>query len=388
MTSNRPVSPCSPASSRIARSRERRTALHRVGVLLLGFTLHGVAGAKPATPSTDAANAGEQRGSTREEGDAAARVRQLVRDGEQAFQAGQLERARTLLQQAWALRNSYDIAATIGQIDLELGRYAEAATYLRFSLDNFAPTESDSALEHVKQGFAQAKGRVTTLRVKVDRDGAVIRVDGELVGKSPLREVFVTPATHVVEVELDGQRAQRTVAGRPGEEVSVQLALGSRGPVRASPAPAASPGTAEHDAGAEPLARRNPVPWIIGSVATLAGVTAGVILTVRADETERELAGLRSQTASVGPGACNNPPSTLAALCTRQADAAERYDRERNWSTISFAVAGAAALGTLGYVLWMPGADSGRANSRRPTGPALHASAGPGQGALWVSGDF
>src|SRR5882672_10503221 len=61
-----------------------------------------------------------------------ARARALYKSASEAFEASQYADARRLLLEAWELRQSYDVAASLGDTELKLGLFPEAAEHLSF----------------------------------------------------------------------------------------------------------------------------------------------------------------------------------------------------------------------------------------------------------------
>src|SRR3954463_14437863 len=86
-----------------------------------------------------------------------ARARALYKKAAEAFEASQYTEARRLLLDAWALRQSYDVAASLGDTEIKLGLFAEAAEHLSFSVRNFPPLENEQALSNVRRQLEVAR---------------------------------------------------------------------------------------------------------------------------------------------------------------------------------------------------------------------------------------
>ena len=67
---------------------------------------------------------------TQASADETARARELFRQGAAAMKDGKFQDARKALLQVWTLRHSYDVAAVLGQAELELKAYRDAAEHL------------------------------------------------------------------------------------------------------------------------------------------------------------------------------------------------------------------------------------------------------------------
>ena len=168
-----------------------------------------------------------------------ARARALYRQASDAFEASQYAEARRLLLDAWALRQSYDVAASLGDAEIKLGLFAEAAEHLSFSVRNFPPLENEQALANVRRQLETARREVASVLVSVNESGAEIRVDQRLVGTSPMGgAVFVMPGRHRVEARKGTATASETFVGEASKESTVALRLVSAEPSRPKDEPA------------------------------------------------------------------------------------------------------------------------------------------------------
>src|SRR5688500_3293923 len=116
----------------------------------------------------------------------AQRCRELFTQGFEAINASEFERARQLLTAALSDCPSYDVAGALGQAELELKRYRDAAEHFDYAISTFPPGESRELLAKTKEGLERAKKHVATLRVAVNQPGAEILIDDRRVGTSPL----------------------------------------------------------------------------------------------------------------------------------------------------------------------------------------------------------
>jgi hypothetical protein len=340
--------------------------LAAVACVLSSATVHAqAAGAATATP---------QPSESDDE-----RIRALVRRGEKLYESGQTLQARQPLLDAWRFRQSYDVATMLGQVEQDLGHDADAATYYEFALRNFAPTESEDALKGLRARLSEVSTRVTALDVRVNRDNAEVSVDSRVVGQSPLpARVFLSPGAHIIAATWQGQQQQASMVGKPGEERAVSLSFVDA-PAATSPTSGVNSSSTPTSSATAPAA----APLIVGGALVAIGLGVGMGEAISAGNQADDLRSLRAQT---GPGACVNPSQpTLVELCSSQREAAQRYDRDRNWSTAGFVVAGVAAVATATYWLWpRDSADSSStARSFRIT-----PTTGLGLTGLVLSGDF
>ncbi|MGC4070007.1 MAG: hypothetical protein QM784_36200, partial [Polyangiaceae bacterium] len=127
------------------------------------------------------------------------RARELFRLGTNAYRSGRIEEARELLGEAWELQHSYDVAATLGQVEFELGHVVRANELLDFCLQNFPPIESDEKLAKMKRVREKARSRVAVLEIDCACDGAHLRVDDDDVGTLPLTHpLYVLPGRRIL----------------------------------------------------------------------------------------------------------------------------------------------------------------------------------------------
>ena len=285
------------------------------------------------------------------------RVRALVRESAKTFAANDMPRTRQLLLEAWHLRQTYDVAAALGQAEAELGDYVAATRYVSFAVRHFVPGESEQALRDMKARLATLKCRVGTVRVSVEPEGAELHIDGARSPEAPFGpEVYVAAGMHLVEAEFAGARAKQYVHAAPGEDVTIHLVVSPRPPAtqRRPRTPVAQEGRAGN--GERPIA-----PVVVGGAVTLVSLGLGIGFQVVARARKSDLEQLFR---SLPAGNACSPSSALASECAELHDRATRVDSARNASYAAFAVAGAAALGTtLYWVLSSPnrGLASGRA---------------------------
>jgi hypothetical protein len=307
-------------------------------------------------------------------GDDYGRIRELYGQGSAAFKAGNSSLARQKFLEAWDIRQTYDVASSLGQVELDLKRYRDAAEHLDFSVRHFAPVESRQTLEQVERALKEVKEHVGSLRVSVDRDRAEVRVDDREVGASPLvAPLFVDPGPHSLQAHFGGDVVTKTVTAIAGVEQPIELALGAAktatGPVPDAPAQDADP-------------KKNIVPAIVGGAAFAVGLGAGIGFSLAASSEDDRAKGLR---AKVGRSGCLDGSATPGD-CANIKDAADAKDRDRNLATAGFVLAGAALIATPLY--WFLWPDSTKSRTGAGSSLRVGAAASPGVGSFWVSGQF
>jgi hypothetical protein len=312
--------------------------------------------------------------------------------------------AYELFERCYTLQPSYDTAANLGHVALKLGRHAEAARYLAFSLERFPPSESVRRRAGVEQLLATAREQVGVIAVSLQPAQAQLLVDGkavERVSSSAQTELFLEPGEHRLTASAQGyEPVSQVVTAAKGKTASVTLTLaqsneaalaaggspGSGGAARADTAPAAqasgagpaTAGSAEQDRAFNDARRPSILPpLLIGGGVALVGLATGVGFTIAANHSKSDAEELQRELGA--DDSCSGSRST-DPRCAELMDAAQSVDRQRNISYVGFGVAGVAAVGTAVYLLWPLTAGYARIE------PGL--SVGARHGELSLSGRF
>ncbi|MFO0611534.1 MAG: hypothetical protein U0414_03015 [Polyangiaceae bacterium] len=164
---------------------------------------------------------------------------------------------------AWAKFQHVQIRGLQGKCEVELKRFREGATHISFYATNATtPIEAD-----IQAALERAKQHVDERLLKASETGAEIRVDGVVVGNSPLT-VFLDPGRHKIEA----------TAGTKKGAIEIDAAAGSK-PPGATEIPMADGST-----GGTPGAERRPLwPGILGVSLAAAALGVGVGMTVAAN---------------------------------------------------------------------------------------------------------
>jgi hypothetical protein len=270
------------------------------------------------------------------------KARQLYADGVKAYQASRWADARASFLAAWALAKHYTIAGNLGDCELRLGLYRDAAEHLARYVREIEQDKTSSPQER-KEGharFAEARAKVGEVDLQVNVSGAEVYVDGKLAGTAPLEApIFLDPGTHTVEARSEGLPSTRaTIVAKAGAAETLALAL-KRGPDVPPERPPVRPSLA----------------WIVASGALAAGGLAlGTGLTVAANgkgSNVRALQASLKQGASMYP--CAGATSGSAAMtCTALDNGLTSQQTLSNAAFTSFMVGGAFALATAGLGVW------------------------------------
>ena len=307
----------------------------------------------------DTPKAGPSAGSSR----APDRADQLFEDGAIAFDAGRYTEAQTKLEQAWALKKTYDIAGNLGIVEVRLSMYPRAAEHLSWALQHFPPTETVKARQGYEQELEKARAQTGVLQIRVSIDGADVTVNGRSMGAAPLADnVFVAPGTVKVVARREGYiTGEQTVTVAKGEAREVSLSL--------------------TPTGGKP-ARRNLVPGVVlGSVAG-ASLVAGVVLLVEGAAKRTDSFNLLHAIQSAHR-TCVAGNATYDTRCSQLNDIAHRSDTFHDAGVAVTVVAGAAAVGAAAYFLW-----PASTTPSKPSALRVAPTVSPTTAGMVVSGSF
>lgn len=154
----------------------------------------------------------------------------------QAFEAAgrhAWKEAGAAFRRSWALIEDHALACSLGIAEWENGYWRGAAEHIALCMKALTPHERFANGSKLEAMLAQARGKTARLTIEVDVEDALVWVDDEEVGMSPLeREVFVDPGAHVVEARAIGHMARHsTVVVFEGEmkRVRIELPVGQEG---------------------------------------------------------------------------------------------------------------------------------------------------------------
>ncbi|HEX7451527.1 MAG TPA: PEGA domain-containing protein [Polyangiaceae bacterium] len=130
-------------------------------------------------------------------------------------------------ERAYELSKNYKVLYNIGQVRIQLGRYAQGrealAEYLRLGGENV----NAERLAAVNKDLAMLVERTASLNIVANQPGADISLDGKVIGTSPLSAPLVVDAgEHSLVLHKSGyyDRSQSvTLAGREQIDVTVEL---------------------------------------------------------------------------------------------------------------------------------------------------------------------
>lgn len=279
----------------------------------------------------------------------------LYDEGAAAYKKSKWPEARASFLAAWSLKKHWQIAASLGDCEVQLGLNRDAAEHLAYF---FRAAPRDRQSPEVRRLYDTARAKVGTLSVIVDLPGADVAVDGKVLGRSPLEDpVFVEPGPHVVEARLRTHLASARAEAGPGASRTVELSVKDPPPVK--------PSLAVIVTGA-----------VVGAAGAATGLAFLAVSTGKVSSANTTLAGI-----TVSQTRCSSPPQ--AGACSEVLSQRRAADTFHNVGVPLAAVGGVVALGTLGYALW-PRAPRVEQGARIDVLPIV----GPQVGGVWINGSF
>jgi hypothetical protein len=248
-----------------------------------------------------------------------------------ALDAKRFPEAEAKYEEAWGLKQTYDIAGNFGVTKRLLGKNREAAQLLTWALQHMPPTEGSSTRKGLEQELQKARAEIGALRVRVNVDAATVTVNGRDAGPSPIAdEVFVDPGTVNVQARRDGYvTAEQTLAVAKGDAREVTLALAQ-----------------------VTVQRRSIVPGaVLGGVAGAALVT-GIGLMVAGANKHASNTSLNQAITQAHHSCVTDATNFDQQQCEALASGAATADTLNHVGIGVLIGAGAAAVGSVVYFLW------------------------------------
>ncbi len=327
-----------------------------------------------------------------------AAAREHFERGVAAFSDRRFGEAVDEFEAAYRIEPAFQVLFNIGQVNVALGRSVEAVDAFERYLKQGAAAVPGERRREVKAEIDKQSARIGSLSLRTHPDGADVRLDGRLIGKTPLSgTIRVNAGRHVVEAFLAAHATQIRdvdVAGRA--DVSVELTLDEvKGPpvaraeskpepLAVRPAPASTPSPmllatapAPRDPGAP---SPSPVGWqrvagIALAVAGLATATTGGLL------------------AYSGANRANDARARLASPLITEKDwdaVANDFNAAKDRNQLGWIVAGVGAAAIAGGILLVATAPEQRGDTRLTLGPwfPTPATVRANTGGLLMTGSF
>jgi hypothetical protein len=294
-------------------------------------------------------------------------ARELFVKGVKAYEQQKWDQCRAALLAAFAIKRHNQIAGNLGECEMKLGKYRDAADHAWFFAHTLRPDANPERRAGAEALLKEAQQKVGTVLVTVDVDGATVLVDGQPAGNAPLAApVFVDPGKHTIEALHAGDPGARvTVDAGAGETREVTLAVRKK---EAPPPPV-------------PMVQKRPL-WpalAAGSVAVvLLGVGTG--LTVAGKGKQTDGAALLATLGTQPP--CGGATSPTA--CQSIKNDGTTHDTLDKAALGTFVVGGALALATTGLAAWWATGPTDTASRR--TSVRVVPMVGSGEGGVVITG--
>jgi len=284
--------------------------------------------------------------------DTAARTRPVGAARQDAKSAGDRDDWQTaynLMLEAWQRRQASDIAVNLAYIEIELGKFRDAAEHLAYGLRNF-PADADPELLRLnRERLVHSKQQVVTLAVSAKPANARVSLNDKPLGiASELPpEIFVEPGAINITADLEGHQPKtERLAGAAGQELSAKIVL--------EPIASDEPATINAPLVTPPPenvhTERSLVPVYIGVGATAVGLGLVAVFALNASSDADEADRLRAALGPM-PGACADGTGA-PATCRALSDAVDGHDNNVTALEITAGVTAAVGLFTIGYLVW------------------------------------
>jgi PEGA domain/Tetratricopeptide repeat len=246
--------------------------------------------------------------------DARKLAREHFEKGMAAFNDERFAEAVEEFEAAYRLSPAFKVLYNIGQVNVALGRSVEAVDAFEKYLDHGAAGIPQDRREAVQAEIEKQRWRIGSVAIRTVPTAAELRIDGKLVGKTPLGQpVRLVTGKHTIEAILSEYKSQLReidVAGRATVEIELTLepVAGPRSAVQTGTATAVSQSMPEVKAAStarrptviasppeSPSSNRSTLrvaPLLAGGVGVVA-VTAGIYFSIRAHSLEGQVANAK-----------------------------------------------------------------------------------------------
>ncbi len=283
-----------------------------------------------------------------------ATAKELFKAGAQAHQEGNWEECRAKMTAAWAVKQHPKIAGLLGECELKLERFDEAAEHLDYFLRKASDKTPAALKERATELLTKAESKVARIEVTASEDDAEIRVDARTVGSGTAR-LWAKPGNITVTARKAGfKTASKSVEAKQGTKAAVSLTL--------------------EPIGDQPPANGHPNAVLLGvgyglggAAVVVGGIFAGLAASAssQADEVEQQVLAL-------GSSPCPGP-----AVCNEHFDLRQESSRNMNAALWLFVSGGAALAATATYHIVTSQSGDAKTSlfiSPAPLGARLHLS--------------
>ena len=283
-------------------------------------------------------------------------VRSLMAGAQGDYEAGRYADAEQKAEKAWAIRQTVDIAVALGEIELKLAKYHEAAQHFFYAQKTVNVTESPDIKKRIDDLLEQAKKGAGAIVIIASVPGCAFTTSATPEPRSVSAEpVFLPPGKLTVEVVKEGYKKESlTVTVIAGDQTVVTVKLTD------------DQKNNDGNSGSPPI-----WPTILLASVGGAALVTGIGLTV----------GSRVQYADAEDIATACTPFTQAC----QAESQAAFDDSALLQNVGFGMFGLAAASALGLGLYLGLAS---ADAASPTAVRFSPQLGANAGGILIQGAF
>ena len=283
-----------------------------------------------------------------------------------AYESDHLDKAYKILVPLVERIPAFDAIGLLGQTELAMGKYRDAAEHLSLAIRNTPQDKAAEALPIFKQELENAKAKVVTLRITVDKPGTEITIDDKAIDKSPIDyEIYVEPGSRTILAThpTDGS-AKSVIDVVAGESRVINLTVGKTddnkaiAPLKYKPDDLDKPSKLEVNQ--PPVNEKKSgietktIVLIAGGAVTLAAGVTATVFGLKARSAEDDAKDTLKQVESeFGKNACLSASGKTASLCSNIRQKLDDHDSAARVYNIALPVTIGAAVATgLVYFLW------------------------------------
>ncbi len=131
---------------------------------------------------------------------------------------GKVNEAWNLYKKIWKYKQTYDVAASMGEICARRAQFALAARYYRFAIETVVPTQSPDFVKAVNEEYAKARREITEVEVKTTPEHVEgLRIFDEANDVELEQPLFLEVGNHRLRAEAPGYATvTKFVSAQPG----------------------------------------------------------------------------------------------------------------------------------------------------------------------------
>lgn len=240
----------------------------------------------------------------------------------------------------WDTKKGPDVAANLGNVEVQIGKYKEAYLHLQYVLDTYPISDPKHpvVMQKTREKQAEAKAHVAVFKVSITPAGATVAVNGVAIGTTPLADpIVVDPGTHKLTATLSGYATlSQDLVGAANSEQALNLEM-----KRAAQSGGVSPAMIGVS--------------IAGGVLALGALGAGIGLHVaaggKADDRE-------TIAAEIGDNSTCSDPNNTDVRCDQVGSLADEENTFSAAGTAMLVVGGVLAAGTIVAIIVWPSSSS------------------------------